>query len=102
MTRRGTGVWICQECDFKGSSSPAHGFVVLDGDPSHPSGVLDMMIRAGWDKVCDGVREAGRRMIENPDEVVQFLRGLADSLDKRKEYFSRGKQGEGENVETRP
>lgn len=64
--------------------------------PIARNNVLNQMIASGWDTICEGVREAGKNMIEEPDKVVTLLRGLADSIEKRKGSFD-GRQGKRPN-----
>jgi hypothetical protein len=88
------GGWACTHCnEFISEGEP------VDVVNNAPGGMLDMMIRAGWEKICDGVREAGRQMIDDPSQVAQFLRQAADAIEKRKEFFNRGKQGEKPDAE---
>ena len=69
---------------------------MLDGLKGKMSTAL---LKMAWDQICANMRETGAQMIEDPDKLVKMLRGLADSIEKRKGFFS-GIQGAKQNDQT--
>jgi hypothetical protein len=51
-------------------------------------GLINQLVGAGWDRICEAMRGAGRRMIDDPASLVSFLRQAADAIEKRKDYFN--------------
>lgn len=50
--------------------------------PQRGDAIVNILVRGAWDKLCESVREAGAKMIENPKTAVKTLRFLADKLEE--------------------
>ncbi len=50
-------------------------------DTTQADNLVNTLITAGWEKICESIRAAGSKVIENPRRAIDALRQTADALE---------------------